>query len=401
MRSSQGFMGKKWDGGDIAMNLETWRSLSQHLLPGAFMFVFAGTLNDDLISVAMREAGLVKFHSLKHWGYEGIQLGWATGQGFPKATRLDKQIDFEAGKKRDIISTRFVHNIRNGKYINGVGKIRINITAPKTPLARAWAGHRYGQQALKPSLETILIFHKPYEYKPVNSIVEHGAGALNVDGGRINMKFQKQAGRWPANLCLSHSPDCTDSECVDGCPVSELDQQSGDVQGGRPVLRRIARTGFLSGITKSGETGFSGYNDNGGASRFFFVADYVAERLEQTAGVFYHGKTGRPEKDAGLKNQNSHPTIKPIALARWLASLLLPPDSYAPRRLLIPFAGSGSEMIGALLAGWEDVLGIEMEREYADIAKTRIAWWICQPRDIAEQVMCFNDTESENQLSFL
>jgi len=67
--------------------------------------------------------------------------------------------------------------------------------------------------------------------------------------------------------------------------------------------------------------------------------------------------------------------VKPIALTRWLATLLLPPELYAPRRILIPFAGSGSEMIGALLAGWEEIVGIEMETEYVEIAEARLAHW--------------------------
>ena len=67
-------------------------------------------------------------------------------------------------------------------------------------------------------------------------------------------------------------------------------------------------------------------------------------------------------------------TVKPIDLTRWLSTLLLPPAEYAPRRILIPFSGSGSECIGAMLAGWEEIIGIEMEQEYVEIAEARIKW---------------------------
>lgn len=67
--------------------------------------------------------------------------------------------------------------------------------------------------------------------------------------------------------------------------------------------------------------------------------------------------------------------VKPISLARWLATLLLPPAEYAPRRLLVPFAGVASEMIGAALAGWECVIGVEGEREYVDIGRARLNYW--------------------------
>lgn len=102
-------------------------------------------------------------------------------------------------------------------------------------------GHRYGLQALKPALEPIIVFQKPYEGKPLDSIVGTGAGALNIDAGRIKTdsdiddkrlggqgewKTDKaarniyeggyagenqqshSAGRWPANFVITHSPDC-------------------------------------------------------------------------------------------------------------------------------------------------------------------------------------------------
>lgn len=76
----------------------------------------------------------------------------------------------------------------------------------------------------------------------------------------------------------------------------------------------------------------------------------------------------------GLKNE--HPTLKPIDLITQVSTLLLPPKmSEKPRKLFVPFSGSGSEMIGALLAGWDDVTGIEQSSEYIEIAKKRIAWW--------------------------
>jgi site-specific DNA-methyltransferase (adenine-specific) len=82
---------------------------------------------------------------------------------------------------------------------------------------------------------------------------------------------------------------------------------------------------------------------------------------------------------AGDPVRNVHPTVKPIDLCRYLATLLLPPKRDTPRRLLVPFSGSGSEMIGALLAGWDEVVGIEREAEYAEIARGRLAEFTKQP----------------------
>jgi DNA modification methylase len=73
---------------------------------------------------------------------------------------------------------------------------------------------------------------------------------------------------------------------------------------------------------------------------------------------------------------NIHPTVKNVKLCRWLASLLLPPVAYAPRRLLIPFAGVMSEVIAAKMAGWEEVIAIEQAPEYCEIGAKRLDYWL-------------------------
>lgn len=118
----------------------------------------------------------------------------------------------------------------------------------------------------------------------------------------------------------------------------------------------------------------------GGASRFFYVSKVSTK--ERQAGVFTnepqfsHGTTLRKVENSG-KQGNHHPTLKPIDLARQLATLLLPPVRHdgVPRRLMVPFSVAGSEMIGGLLAGWDHVVGIEQSSEYAEIATKRIEWW--------------------------
>ena len=70
---------------------------------------------------------------------------------------------------------------------------------------------------------------------------------------------------------------------------------------------------------------------------------------------------------------NHHPTVKPLSLTKYLATLIKPPTG---GRLLVPFSGSGSEMIGALQAGWEYVEGVELTEEYIPIAEARIKYWL-------------------------
>jgi len=73
--------------------------------------------------------------------------------------------------------------------------------------------------------------------------------------------------------------------------------------------------------------------------------------------------------------KNAHPTVKPLSLTKYLATLIKPPTG---GRLLVPFSGSGSEMIGALQAGWEYVEGVELTEEYIPIAEARIEHWLAQ-----------------------
>jgi hypothetical protein len=124
-----------------------------------------------------------------------------------------------------------------------------------------------------------------------------------------------------------------------------------------------------------------------GPSRFFYQAKAAAwEREAGLHGFAKRDAIGRAAYSTlpdlrmdhtqnRTQRANVHPTVKPIRLAEYLATLLLPPVLDEPRRLLVPFAGSGSEMIGALLAGWDVVTGIEREAEYVDLARARVGWW--------------------------
>lgn len=420
-----GFMGKAWDGGDIAFRPETWAALAEHLHPGAFGMAFASSRGWHRMACAIEDAGLVFHPSV-------FLLGWTFGSGFPKSTRIDTQIDRAAGAEEQRQPEReWTGGQRSGGIMGGNnGTQSRTITAPATPLAQTWATHRYGLQTLKPSLEPVIVFQRPYAGRPVDSITRTGAGAINVDGGRIptdeaggrplrskdadlpsngvygeglngshSMGITTQ-GRWPAHLALLHTPDCTPDACADGCAVKALGEQSGESvsnaapRGGTSPNPMSWYEGRADGDVAAGVT------DTGTAARFFFNADYLPERMAGEPPFRYTAKADRWEREAGLSGPqeqsrttynksvrdanggdsgyprcNAHPTVKPLALIHWLATLLLPPDAYAPRRLLVPFAGSGSEVIGATLAGWEDVVGIEQDAGYVAIAEQRLAFW--------------------------
>jgi site-specific DNA-methyltransferase (adenine-specific) len=244
-------------------------------------------------------------------------IGWINGSGFPKATRVKDGGD-------------------------------------------TWEGYRYGLQALKPSFEPICVFQKPFEGRPIDCIKKYGAGALNIDGARIG-----------------------DEEVT----VNVLEQWSGLGQVQRPDYESTTRNGrYPANVVISGDVDLW-------YSKFFYCAK--ASRSERDAGLedmpdTVFGQSGGAQSklaqgeeeylqdSIGLNRikrvKNPHPTVKPIDLIKHLATLLRPPAEYKSN-LLVPFAGSGSEMIGALLAGWNTVIGIEIEKESCEIAVKRIKHW--------------------------
>ena len=102
------FMNSKWDGGDIAFRPETWAALVALLHPGAFVFAFVGCRGYHRMACAMEDSGLI-IHPA---------IGWLFGSGWPKATRIDTQIDKRAGFTPDLttrivlyLSTKRVKNV--------------------------------------------------------------------------------------------------------------------------------------------------------------------------------------------------------------------------------------------------------------------------------------------------
>lgn len=387
-----GFMGKNWDRSGIAFHPDTWAALAEHMFPGAFGVAFASARGWHRLACAIEDAGLRIHPSI---------FGWVYGSGFPKATRIDTQIDSAAG-----IKIKHGTLISENLAMSGGNYSRDNKHVPVTALAKTWSGYRYGLQALKPALEPIIVFQVPYKGKSIDSIVETGAGAFNIDGARIPHNEEcrlmaaqtdrdamsgygkvRQGGRYEPTLELKPEGRWPANFYVDEEAAKRLGEQSGI---SRSVANRTSdhrKTAFYraGGDATDGYSGernpYNSHSDTGTAARFFLNVDWA---LEESDPVLYCPKAGRKERDAGLadispgnnKVRNPHPTVKPIKLTRWLATLLLPPEEYAPRRILVPFAGSGSEMIGAVMAGWDEVIGIEMDPEYCRIAEARLKHWV-------------------------
>lgn len=358
--------------------VKSWgKALRKLLYPGALVFMFGGTRTWHRLAVGMEDAGFELWDTIM----------WLHGQGFPKAQAIDKLIDKMQGDKRKVIGSRRQRANSNNSQIKmnaSIGEVEA-ITAPGSDLSKSWVGVK--TCALKPSWEPILCFRAPDNGKTYAELaLKYGSGCLNVDKGRIgaNKRFNSAAtaklgtfncspgsgkeyigqevmGRYPANLCL------------DKKSARMLDEQTGK----RPAAGLYRKECETPSSFTGKRDGF-GYGDIGGASRFFYTAK--APKYERNEGLEFFtphqcGIGALRDSGRGKIATNVHPTVKPISLNKWLAAMLLPAESVKRRRLLVPFSGSGSEMIGALRAGWDKVIGVEMNKDYCRIAKSRLKYW--------------------------
>ena len=318
---------------------------------------------------------------------------WLYGSGFPKATDISKQLD--KGHKREI--TKIVKRTGKEKGTYGAFEGNNKETAPTTPEAKLWNGWK--SHGLKPAYEPILVCMKPNDGTYANNALKHGVSGLNIDGGRIEYKnekdmeiaknksvvtekrkpvvgntylkgnmrtnnFDENKGRFPANIILSESS------------AKLLDEQSGErISGG-------GKNGVRGGIFGDGkdnpDRAKSLYNDKGGASRFFYCAK--ASKAERNAGCegLEEKRGGSLEGGADTRNNkvktnqplrhNNHPTVKPIALMEYLCKLTKTPTGGI---VLDPFAGSGTTGLACQNTD-RDFIGIEREEEYVKIAEARL-----------------------------
>ena len=392
-RASAGFMGKKWDGGDIAFQPETWRLCWELLPPGGHLLAFSGTRTYHRMVCAIEDAGFEIRDT----------IAWLYGSGFPKSHNVSKGIDklqrrnfvqaaidlgvelpgrsvddwtkenhapsdkwwetFKASLPRETweaIERRAVGVATSGAtgwFVSGVG----NVTTSATPEAAEWEG--WGT-ALKPALEPICLARKPLVGTVAANVQAHGTGALNIDGCRIEARDSQlaekyasvngnstarknsiyggdsraragaephAAGRWPANVAHDGSEEVV-AAFPDGRSAGLYPSESRGTGNGTTYASKKPQ-GAL-------------YADLGTAARFFYSA----------------------KADAGDRLGSKHPTVKPVDLMRWLVRLITPPGG----TVLDPFAGSGTTGMACLAEGFDCIL-VEREAEYIADIKRRIA----------------------------
>ena len=367
-----GFMGKGWDKSGIANNVEMWREALRVLKPGGHLLAFSGTRTYHRMVCAIEDAGFEVRD----------QIGWAYGSGFPKSLDVSKAIDKAAGAEREVVGASQWASVRGGKrdaeYGFGDGTASV-VTAPATDAAHQWQG--WGT-ALKPAWEPICVARKPLIGTVAENVLAHGTGALNIDGCRVHshdsqgyaytvqrmtpgadqnktgkthqegVEFSGHTkdGRWPANIIHDGSDEVL--AAFPQAPGQMAKASTSDTQrAGQNTYGAMAR----------GSNGQAPRGDAGSAARFFKSCPMDDESAE-IARFMYCAKASKSDRGEG----NTHPTVKPTELMRYLCRLVTPPGGV----VLDPFMGSGSTGKAAILGGFQ-FIGIDMTPEYVAIAEAR------------------------------
>lgn len=253
--------------------------------------------------------------------------------------------------------------------------------------------------ALKPAQELICVARKPVEKTVAENVLKYGTGGINIDGCRIEFDDQEpdgrvgtdkssgnvvsnkfflmdnkndsamyKDGRFPANVIF------------DPFMADVLDEQTGELTSGKPAGKRKAQNNIY-GEYATGQP-VTGFGDTGGASRFFYCAKASQEERNLGCDEFESIRHSDRVKDDGVggdnprnrsndAKQNFHPTVKPIALMRYLQRLVTPKGGIC----LDPFAGSGTSGCAAAFEDIGEIVLMEMDETYIPIIEARTKYW--------------------------
>jgi DNA modification methylase len=308
-------------------------------------------------------------------------VAFPTGNsGFPKSLDVSKVIDETAGVEREVIAPPPYTRGKASQSYSETRKVSYDyqpqpITAPSTDAAKQWSG--WGT-ALKPAHEPICLARKPLVGTVAQNVLQHGTGAINVDGCRVpvdpvadasqlrvmnrNQRMEDTAGQeWGMSKNGADKPTVVREE--GRWPANLIHDGSDEVL----ALFPRTKSGTLTpDMNVKASTGWSG------GSRADRVKSTFTTNEGSAARFFYCSKASRKERGEG----NKHPTVKPIALMRYLVRLVTPPGGV----ILDHMMGSGSTGVAAINEGFR-FIGIEMEQESFDTAQRRVSVAKLEPRE--------------------
>ena len=395
-----GFMGKKWDATGIAYDVSLWSECLRVLKPGGHLLAFGGTRTYHRLACAIEDAGFEIRDSI-YWLYSSgfpksldvsksidkmdareeqkarrfrftawVQSTGVTAQQIDNATEtkmgshytthptqpavmtvehlnacrhlfgeVPEWVELEAEKRsvqsrnfasREVVGERSVpvgHAFAGPTYGNDSSLKSVAVTKSATDAAREWEG--WGT-ALKPAHEPIALARKLLTGTVAANVSEYGTGALNIDVTRIPMGDE-----------------------YDPTKIQRQQKSSGAIEGA---------FGAASLIGKEIPT----YNARGR-----WPANVITDGSIEAEWVryFFTAKASKGERNAGGTIENRHPTVKPLALMRYLVRLVTPPGG----TVLEPFAGSGTTLAAAILEGF-NAIGCELTEDYLPIINGRVQW---------------------------
>jgi len=409
------FMGKKWDY-DVPSQ-EIFEECLRVLKPGGHLLSFAGSRTYHRMAVRVEDAGF----EIRD------QIMWIYGSGFPKSLNIGKALDKKLGNERELVGKQNYsipkadNTIQASSYGISGGLLKDGEKAERLvpDITKGNSEYEGWGTALKPAHEPIVMARKPLSEKTVvDNVLEWGAGGINIDESRIltndnlgggatngsvldiegfdrpwmhdeekmkefgdkmkqKVEHAQTLGRFPANIIF-------DKEAG-----KILDEQSGISKstGGRNGNKEgVGQNGIYGQYTGEVRDGNPGLGDIGGASRFFYCPKTSKTdrneglddfEVKQTVGG--GGGIGDYQDDVNsasgkfgsekAPSKNNHPTVKPTDLMLYLIRLVTPKGGIT----LDPFMGSGSTGKAAVRGGF-DFIGIEREKEYMEIATTRIQY---------------------------
>jgi DNA modification methylase len=417
-RASKGFMGKEWDGGDIAFRTDVWSECLRVLKPGGHLLSFSHSRTYHRMAVAIEDAGFEIRDSIM----------WIYGSGFPKSHNIGKAIDKRGGnnhltqeigeklksarESRKITKTQademFCNGTTNymwfegrtdgirlpddesftkicnqweelkpyqdliksanreiiGQYdgdMGGLGGERLgqpngDITIAATESAKIWEG--WGT-ALKPAHEPICMARKPLSEKSIaENVLKWGTGGINIDGCRIEGEVRTTP---------IHSDDVKDDTTLFGLHKTIQHERVETTEGRFP-----ANIMFDDDTDEDWKRYFycpktSKKERNAGLDGFEKKTSAWMSPDSRTDKENYDRTSPGFERWKPQPRANNHPTVKPIKLMEYLITLVTPKGGV----VMDCFMGSGSTGIAARNLGFR-FIGIEREQEYFDIAKQRI-----------------------------
>lgn len=316
-----GFMGKAWDRSGVAFNPLTWALALSAIRPGGYLLAFGGTRTFHRMTCAIEDAG---------WEIHDC-LSWLYGSGFPKH---------------------------------------------RSKLKPAWepiiVARRPAKQATELNIDACRIEVVDEDYAK-NHSGDRGHGGTRDTGEVTSIRAgggsASDGGRWPANVV------------IDKQTALAIDEQTGILtsNSGKPFRRQPDSNRNAYGAFNG--TDYEGfYGDSGGASRFYYCAKASRAERDMGLGAGFERKPlnwsrsgdanpGSFQSEGTDKTaRNYHPTVKPLALMRWLCRLVTPANGV----VLDPFMGSGSTGCAAVAEGFR-FIGIELNAGYLEIARARIA----------------------------